>query len=44
MATTRMASEFESDQQDTVDRSRKWLVNFNTGNLEMLTGLVTLVM
>ena len=26
-----LASEFESDQQDTVDRSRKWLVDFNTG-------------
>ena len=29
-----MASELESDLQDTVDWDRKWLVEFNAGNTQ----------
>ena len=31
-----MASELESDQRDTVDWDRKWLVDFNAGKTQMV--------
>ena len=41
-----LASELEYDLQDTVDWGRKWLVNFNAGETQLvcLTGLITLVL
>ena len=40
-----LASEFECDLRDTVDWGKKWLVDFNTGKLNLLCliGQVTLV-
>ena len=32
-----LASEFESDLQDTVDWGRKWLVEFNAGKTELVS-------
>ena len=32
-----MASERESDLQDTVDWGRKWLVGFNTGKTQLVS-------
>ena len=39
MATTRieLASELESDLQDTVDWGRKWLVDFNAGKTQLVS-------
>ena len=31
-----MASELESDLQDTVDWGRKWVVNFNAGKTQLV--------
>ena len=31
-----LASELESDLRDTVDRGRKWLVNFNAGKTQLV--------
>ena len=31
-----LASELESDLQDTVDWGRKWLVDFNTGKTQLV--------
>ena len=41
-----LASELESDLQDTVDWGKKWLVDFNAGKLSWLrlTGLITMVL
>ena len=40
-----LASELESDLRDTVDRGRKWLVDFSAGkNSFSLTSLITLVL
>ena len=43
-----LASELESDLQDTVDWGSKWLVNFNAGKTQLvlfcLTSLITLVL
>ena len=41
-----LASELESDRQDTVDWERKWLVDFNAAKLNWfcLTGVKTLVL
>ena len=41
-----LASELESDQRDTVDWGRKWLVDFNAGKTQLVsyTGLKTLVL
>ena len=40
-----LASELESDLQDTVDWGRKWLVDFNAGKTQFrLTGLITLML
>ena len=41
-----LASELESDLQDTVNWNRKWLVDFNAGKLNWfrLTSLITLVL
>ena len=41
-----MASELESDLQDTVDWGGKWLVDFNAGKLSKfcLTSLIRLVL
>ena len=41
-----LASELESDLQDTVDGGRKWSVNFNAGKTQLvsLTSLITLVL
>ena len=36
MATTRIGSELESDLRDTVDWGRKWLVDFNAGEAQMV--------
>ena len=32
-----MASELESDLQDTVDRGKKWLVDFNAGKTQVVS-------
>ena len=32
-----MASELESDLQDTIDWSRKWLVDFNVGKTQVVS-------
>ena len=32
-----MASEFESDLQDTVDWGKKWLVDFNAGKTQLVS-------
>ena len=32
-----LASELESDLRDTVDWSRKWLVDFNAGKTELVS-------
>ena len=32
-----MASELESDLQDTVDWGRKWLVDFNAGKIQLVS-------
>ena len=32
-----MASELESDLRDTVDRGRKWLVDFNVGKTQLVS-------
>ena len=32
-----LASELESDQRDTVDRGSKWLVDFNTGKIQLVS-------
>ena len=32
-----MASELESDLQDTVDWGRKWFVDFNTGKTQLVS-------
>ena len=32
-----LASEIESDLRDTVDRGRKWLVDFNAGETELVS-------
>ena len=32
-----MAAEHESDLQDTVDRGRKWLVDFNAGKTHFIS-------
>ena len=32
-----MASEIESDLQDTVDWGRKWLVDFNAGKTQLVS-------
>ena len=37
MATTRLASESESDLRDTVNWGRKWLVDFNAGKIELIS-------
>ena len=41
-----LASELESDQRDTVDWGKKWLVDFNAGKTQLvrLTGLITMVL
>ena len=41
-----LASELESDLPDTVDWSKKWLVDFNAGKTHWfrLTGLITIVL
>ena len=41
-----LASELESDLADTVDWGRKWIVDFNTGKIHLvsLTVLITLVL
>ena len=41
-----LASEFESDLRDTVDRGRKWLVDFSAGKTQVafFNGLITLVL
>ena len=41
-----LASEFESDLRDTVDRGRKWLVDFSAGKTQvaLFNGLITLVL
>ena len=41
-----LASELESDIRHSVDRGKKWLVDFNAGKLNWfrLTGLITLVL
>ena len=36
MAITRIGSELESHLQDTVDWSRKWLVDFNAGKTHLV--------
>ena len=33
MKQLELASELESDLQDTVDQGRKWLIDFNAGKL-----------
>ena len=33
---TELASELESDPQDTVDWSKKWLVGFNAGKTQLV--------
>ena len=32
-----LASELESDLRDTVDRGRKWLVDFNAGKTQLVS-------
>ena len=32
-----LASELESDLRDTVDRGSKWLVDFNTGKIQLVS-------
>ena len=32
-----LASELESDLGDTVDRGKKWLVDFNTGKTQLVS-------
>ena len=41
-----LASELESDLQDTPDWGKKWLLDFNAGKLSWfcLTGLITMVL
>ena len=36
MATLELASELESDLQDTVDWGRKFLIHFNAGNIQLV--------
>ena len=38
-----LASELESDLQDTVDWGRKWLVNFNAGKTQLVSKYINLV-
>ena len=39
-----LASELEFDLRDTVDQGKKWLVDFNAGKTQRLTGLITMVL
>ena len=37
MATTELSFELESDLRDIVERSRKWLVDFNAGKAQLVS-------
>ena len=46
MATTKVGSALESDLQDTADRGKKWLVNFDAEKTQLVSFdcVITLVL